>query len=439
VDCTASRRSAATALPAGRLVGRTKDRKAVAGLLRTAGVVTVVGMGGVGKTRLAVQVAFDVMDDFPDGAWLVELAPLRDPANVPRAVAAALRIGEEPGRLIEDVVTEAVRPKALLLVLDNCEHLLDAVARFTETLTQHSPRLAVLATSREPLDVEGEAVWRLGPLPSDDAVRLFAERAALARPGFRLTGDNDADVADLVARLNGIPLAIELAAAALRDRSLATLRAGLSDRFSLLTSGRRTAPERHQTLRAALEWSLDLLGSDERRLLARLAAFASGATVEAASAVCGVAPLTPESVPPMLRRLIRASLLASGDEATDRWSMLESVRDLAALELRTSGEGDQLAARHRGWYTERVEALAGELGLRGHTERMRELAADHDNVRLAVDTAVAAADAVTALRLCTAMTPFWTSHGDWAEGCARLEAALKLTAGDSGLRAWRAR
>lgn len=428
-------------------VGRADERSALAALLSTTGVVTVVGPAGVGKTRLAVQVAFDVMDRYADGAWIVELGGLDDPGLVPRAVADAVRVAEEAGRGLEDVLMEALAPKSLLLLLDNCEHLVDAVARLAERLAQHCPNVAMLATSREPLQIDGEVVWRLDPLPTvdpgrvggmaavatSDAARLFAERAALVKPGFRLTGENVLDVARLVFHLDGIPLAIELAAAALLDRPLSAVLQGLRDRFVLLTSGRRTAPGRHQTLRAALEWSLDLLDAEERLLFARLAAFARTGTIEAASDVCAGGPVRETAVPPALRRLIRASLIVASP-AAERWSMLESVAELAAIELREAGEADDVAARHRGWYVRRVEAVQGDIGRTDRGDVMRELTADHDNIRRAVDTAVAAADFPVALRLCTAMAPFWTSAGYWTEGTERLRAVVALPGGDDRLR-----
>jgi predicted ATPase len=330
--------------------------------------------------------------------------------------------------------------KVTLLVLDNCEHLLDAVADIAERLSRQCQRLVILATSREPLDIEGEVVWRLSPLPvvepdgveraaeaaAAESVRLFVERARSVNPQFELTDDNAADVARIVAQLNGIPLAIELAAAALGDRPLSGVLTGLADRFSLLTHGRRTAPPRHQTLRAALEWSLDLLRSDERRLFARLAAFAGGGTTEAIADVCGGLPDAGGDVAPMLRHLARASLVVPHPELPDRWSMLESVRELAAIELEAVGEEGELATRHRTWFALRVERVEAEIGRTGRPEVMRDLAADHDNVRRAVETALAAGDATIALRICTAMTPFWTSHGDWTEGCERLRAVVDL-------------
>ena len=304
-------------------VGRDEEMSALLALLRTTGILTLVGLGGVGKTRLAVQLAQQVLGDFPDGAWLVELASLSDPAFVPRAVADAARVAEVPGRDIEDVLVETMVDKAALLVLDNCEHVIEAAAGLAERLSSHCPQLVILATSREPLDIEGEVVWRVQPLSTLDprqvssasdlvaveSVGLFVERARMSSPGFELTDENAADVARIVSHLNGIPLAIELAASTLSDQPLSGLLAGLDDRFALLTRGRRTAPERHQTLRAALEWSLDLLEEPERLLFSRLAAFAPGLTTEAVVGVCRGLPGADKDLASGLRRLARASLL----------------------------------------------------------------------------------------------------------------------------------
>jgi predicted ATPase/class 3 adenylate cyclase len=427
-------------------VGRVEERRALAELIRQTGVVTVVGLGGVGKTRLAVQVAFDVMDDFEDGAWLVELASATDRQAVASAVAAVRHVMEAPGRSLEDVVLEDLSAKAALIVLDNCEQVLDGAAAFTEELTQRSPHVVVVATSREPLAIEGEAVWRLDPLPVPDptavttaagavqeaAVRLFEQRAALVRPGFRVSDDNAADVAAIVRHVDGIPLAIELAAAALADRSVSGVLEGLSDRFSLLTYGRRTAPGRHQTLRAALEWSLDLLGPDERLLFGRLAAFARTGTIAAARAVCGTPPLTEASVAELLLRLRRGSLLSGED--LDRWTMLDSVHELASLELAGTGLADDLAARHREWFARRAEALGHDLGLRGHSGARADLLADLDNVRQALTTGVSAGDSDRALRTAAAMAPFWISHGDWSAGISHLQQALALPDASEGAR-----
>ena len=429
-------------------VGRETERAAIADLLPATGVVTVVGPGGMGKTRLAVQVGFDVMDDYTDGAWMVELAAVTDPALVAAAVAGVVGVAEQPGRDVGDLLLESLAPRSMLLLLDNCEHLLDAVAALVERLSRHCPHLVVLVTSREPLDIDGEAVWQLAPLPTVDltgeltaarvggvgAAQLFAERARLVRPGFRLTDETAPSIARLVAHLDGMPLAIELAAAALVDRPLSAVVQGLTDRFALLSRGRRTAPGRHQTLRAALEWSLDLLSPDERLVFARLAVFAGQATLEAAAEVCAGPPVPAGAVPAALRRLMRASLLMPYADADGRWSMLESVRELAALELAAAADV-AAAARHRAWFAARTEALGPDIGRADRPAALRELTADHDNVRHALDSAVAAGDAVTGLRLCVAMGPFWLAGMHWTEGVERLRAVLALPADDDRLRA----
>lgn len=430
-------------------VGRSKERSALAKLLGTSGVVTIVGSGGVGKTRLAVQLAHDVAGEFADGAWIAELAPLTTPEALARGVASAIGITEEPGRSIEDLLIETLRSKTALLIFDNCEHLLDAVAHLAEAITTRCPNIVILATSREPLDIDGEVVWRLDPLPtvdptdvtssmdaaSVDSVDLFMQRAALVRPDLQLTDENLTDVLKILQHLNGIPLAIELAAAALSERSPRAVQEGLIDRFSLLTHGRRTAPDRHQTLRAAIEWSLDLLDSKERRLFDRLSVFSGSWTTEAASEACGFGPLVSSEVPSLLRHLARASLLTSDSESADRWSMLESVRELAHIELGNLEEVDDMAERHRNWYAQRLELVSDDLGRRGRPEIMSELVSDQDNIRRAIDSAVDGVDATTALRICASMSPFWTSHGDWTEGIEFTRRALSLDGGAPAVRA----
>ena len=427
-------------------IGRAAERAALAAMVRRTGLVTVVGVGGVGKTRLAVQVAFDLLDDFDDGAWLVELASARDDRGVVSAVATALGVAETAGRTLRDVVVDHLAGKSALLLMDNCEHVLEPVAAFTEELTRHSPHVVVVATSREPLAIDGEVVCRLEPLPVPegetttadrlrraDAVRLFEERAALARPGFRVSDATAPQVATIVRQLDGIPLALELAAAALADRSLGSIVEGLADRFALLTYGRRGAPERHQTLRAALGWSLDLLGADERLLFARLGAFARTGSVDAASEVCGQAPLVATDVPRLLRRLVRSSLVSVGDD--DRWTVLGSVHELAALELKETGQAGALSALHRAFFARRAETLAPQLGLHDRAAVMGELLVDLDNIDQALATGVAEGDADTTLRCAAAMGPFWTSHGDWGAGIQRLREALALRGGAEAARA----
>ena len=317
-----------------------------------------------------------------------------------------------PGQSTEEVLASALGSKSALLILDNCEHLLDAVAAFAQTLSERCPNLVILSTSREPLDIDGEVVWRVEPFPTldpdetvdlaelkaSDAVRLFTERAALVRPGFQLTDDNAGDISRIVFHLSGMPLAIELAAAALAERSLSGVLGGLEDRFSLLVRGRRTAPTRHQTLRAAIEWSLDLLESAERLLFDRLSVFAGGGTSAAAAEVCGGGAVATSEVPELLGHLVRASLVSIEPESPDRWTMLESIRELGMLELADGDETEEFSRRHRRWALGRIEAVEDQIGRRGQTAALAELADERDNVRRAI-SAVSAQDAEIGLRM----------------------------------------
>ncbi|GAA3623533.1 hypothetical protein GCM10022236_27390 [Microlunatus ginsengisoli] len=403
-------------------------------------------MGGVGKTRLAIQVAFDVADQFADGVWMVELGSISSPAAVPRAIARSVLTDEKPRDEVIETLVEALAEQTAMLVLDNCEHVLDEVARISTRLSRQCRRLTILHTSREPLDIDGEIVWRVNPMPvvnprvgteesnASDAVCLFAARARTVLPRFRLSAENIGDVTAIVTQLNGIPLAIELAAAALSDRPLEAIRSALADRFSLVTYGRRTGPKRHQTLRAALEWSLELLPVEERRLFAALAAFDNRMSSDAVATVCSGLVAPADAIPRILRHLARASLIVPGEHA-DRWSMLESVRQLAEIELDALHARPQLIARHQEWFARRAADLAPHIGRAEAATARRELTADEANFRRAIHTAIEAQNTNVALRLCNELAPFWTSHGDWSEGCELLEAVIALPDFESGLRA----
>jgi predicted ATPase len=290
-------------------VGREREIAEVGALARAHRLVTLAGAPGVGKTRLALQVAGTLVGQPGDGVWLVELAPLADPGLVPQAVADVLGVREQAGRPYTATLAEALRRRSLILVLDNCEHLIEAVAELAETLLRSCPELSIVATSREPLAIEGEVTWRVpsltlpGPksmragsvdpaaiLDHSEAVRLFVDRARIADPSFALTSENGAAVGQICTRLDGIPLAVELAAARVRAISVEEIADRLDDRFRLLTGGSRTALPRHQTLSGAVAWSYELLAQPERALLRRLSIFAGGADLEALEAVCsGVA------------------------------------------------------------------------------------------------------------------------------------------------------
>ena len=334
-------------------------------------LLTLTGPGGCGKSRLAIQVATHLQADFPDGVWLVELAPLSDPAFVPQTVAFALGAREDPARPIQAVLADVLRPKAALLVLDNCEHLLDACAELSDGLLCACPRLHILASSREALGITGEVAYRVPSLATADpsrlppladlarveAVRLFVERAAAVRPGFELTEQNAPAVAQIVRRLDGIPLAIELAAARMKALSALQIAQRLDDRFRLLTGGSRTALPRQQTLRATIDWSYDLLSEPEQRLFCRLAVFRGGWTLEAAEAVCagpdlsGFQNLTSRDVLDLLIELVNKSLVnVEEQDGEARYSRLETIRQYGCQKLEDSGELDAMRRRHLDYF-----------------------------------------------------------------------------------------
>ena len=396
-------------------------------------LVTIVGTGGVGKTRLSLQVAADLAERFADGVWFVPLETVTSPDLVPLAVAGALGLRETADRPPIDLIAEHLTSREALLLIDNCEHVAGEVAELAERLLTRSPKLRILATSREPLELAGEAVWRIPGLraPVSDhptvselneceATRLFLDRAALVRPDFR-PGEADIEpIARICRRLDGIPLAIELAAARLAVLSPEEIADRLEDRFGLLTGGRRTAIPRQQTLRATIEWSFDLLPEAERATLRRLSVFAGGFTVDSAEAVGG------EQGAQLLDRiglLVNKSLVLHDREAR-RYRMLETILEFGREKLRDSGESNEFAARHLTWCVDVAERAAARL--RGPEERrwFELLGLEHDNFRAALDGVVAPPDPEMALRLASALGAFWSWKGYAREGGLRLDQAL---------------
>jgi non-specific serine/threonine protein kinase len=395
-------------------------------LLSAARLLTLVGPGGTGKTRLALQVAADVVDQFAHGAWLVELAPLTDPGSVLRAVAQALGLRETGGRPLRQALEDYLRAKTLLLVLDNCEHLLDACARLADDLLRAAPGLKLMTTSREALGIGGETTYQVTPLDRPEigrlppvaalsqyeAVRLFIERAAAVQPGFAVTNANAPAVAQICHRLDGLPLALELAAARVRSLSPEEIAARLDDRFRLLTGGSRTALPRHQTLRAAIDWSHDLLTEGERVLLRRLSVFAGGWTLDAAERVTsdalpvtgndGVddhhpapdtrpAPLAPPNVLDLLDRLVTRSLVTLDTRATAaRYRMLETIRQYGLEKLAQAGEAEAVQARHLAHYLALSGEAAPHLRRGSRAAWQARLDAEHDNLRAAMEWALTA-------------------------------------------------
>jgi predicted ATPase/DNA-binding SARP family transcriptional activator/DNA-binding CsgD family transcriptional regulator len=422
-------------------VGRERERDEVGRLLGTTRLLTLTGPGGCGKTRLAQQVATDLADAYPDGVRLAELAPLTDPESVPQAVADALSVHESPGGSPVDTLKEALREKDLLLLLDNCEHLVETVARLAETLLKGCPGLRILATSREALGVAGEVILQVpplsGPAPGErlsaeelegyEAARLFVQRARYRNPAFVLTPHNAGAVAEICARLESIPLAIELAAARI-GLSVEQVADRLDDSLGLLTTGGRTAVARQRTLRGTLDWSYDLLSGPERALFRRLSVFAGGWTLEAAEVVGPDDELEAADVLDVLSQLVDKSLVAAeatGDGAV-RYRMLEPVRQYARERLLRDDEREAARRRHAGWCLSFVEDA--EAGLRGTEQASWVGRTRHENanVRAALGWSLEA-EPETALRLAAMMGYFWYRYGHIAEGHRWLEAVLART------------
>jgi predicted ATPase/DNA-binding CsgD family transcriptional regulator len=418
-------------------------------LTTEARLVTLTGSGGCGKTRLALHAAAERVGVHADGVWLAELASLRDPARVAASVQDVLRLRQRGPDSGPAELAAAIGPRDVLLVLDNCEHLIRSCAEVAECLMRACPHLRIMATSREPLGVPGEVTWRVPslPFPADprqvrpadlirfEAIRLFAERARLARPRFALTEDNAVAVTEICARLDGIPLAIELAAARAGVFSAAQIAAGVADRFRLLAGGARTAVPRQQTLEASVAWSYDLLAEPERAVLRQLSVFSGGFTLGAAGAVAAVTG-PPEEILPLLSSLADKSLVVAAEDGTgDRFRLLETIRDYAAtrlLEAGEAGEADGAQVRHFGFFARAVDRRPGE-DEDSYCERLR---ADYDNIRVALGWASRQDDPELLLSLATRLAVFWSASTHLAEAVQWLRTATERGRdADPGLRA----
>jgi predicted ATPase len=376
-------------------VGRRDELSRLASMLDRSRLVTVVGPGGVGKTRLALVAAAEAVQNYPDGVWIVGLSGLGDPALLPNTVASVLGLAGQDARSALGAVLEYLREKRLLLILDTCEHLLDSCAELIQAVLGHAPAVAFLATSRQPLDTQGEQSFAIQPLPvrdrdavelgQGDAVELFALRAAAAVPGFAVTSDNSADVIRLCRRLDGMPLAIELAAVQLRALALDQLIKRLDRRFSVLTGGHPGALERHQTLRTAIEWSYGLCSPAERRLWARLSVFAGTFTLPAAKEVCAEVEIEQPEVVSALLGLVDKSVVVQ--EGT-RYRMLDTLREFGAERLAASGEEEACRARLIGRYRWIARYFGDHFADDDQIERYHKLRQTHANVRAALEYAL---------------------------------------------------
>jgi predicted ATPase/DNA-binding SARP family transcriptional activator len=430
-------------------VGRERELAEAAALLRNSRLLTLTGAGGCGKTRLALELAGQRRGDFADGVWSVELAALGEPELIGPAIAQALDTRLASDRAPEIALAGHIGDRQQLLLLDNCEHLVEPIAHLAEALLRRCPRLTVLATSREPLRVPGEVTWRVPSLslpkmvdhslPSEsleaESVRLFSARAAQAAPGFELDEDNAIAVAALCHRLDGMPLAIELAAARVSVLTPAQIVERLDDSLDLLSAGSRTAMTRQQTLRATLAWSFELLDGDEQVLLRRLAVFAGSFGLEAAEDVCAEPPLQRSEAVAVLGRLIDKSLVHVEEGFGERrYRLLETVRQYAAEQLREAGERSAFERRHRDWYVELAESdptPAGDLPAR---DRLRRLDLERDNLRAALASALAD-DPQVSLRLAVGLWRFWLMRGYLAEAYRWLAASLAAAPEPTAVRA----
>jgi predicted ATPase/class 3 adenylate cyclase/DNA-binding CsgD family transcriptional regulator len=406
-------------------VGRQAEMDEVGQSVTDNRLVTLTGAGGSGKTRLAVEIATQLVSDFEDGLWYIDLAPITDPAVVAATVAHTLGLPDQAGRSPMDSLLGFIADNHMLLLLDNCEHLLDSCGKLALALLGECPQLSVLATSREPIGVAGEVTWRVPSLAlEDEAIELFTDRAQRARPNFYVTRDDAALVREICVRLDGMPLAIELAAARVRALSLAQIVASLHDRFRLLTGGARTAVRRQQTLRASVDWSHALLTEHERTLFRRLGAFMGGFDLEAAQAVGAGTEVEQFQILDQLSLLVDKSLVVADDvSGTMRYRLLETVRQYALEKLGESGEADAVRDRHRDHYTDTAAELVS--AVRGGDQRLMDWAdVELDNLRAAFAWSRENADLETALRFASSLQRFWITRGRFREGLAWFEATV---------------
>jgi predicted ATPase/DNA-binding CsgD family transcriptional regulator len=428
-------------------VGREAALAEALRLLEDIRLLTLIGSGGIGKTRMALRIASDLVDVYTDGVWLVELAPVADPLLVPLTVATTLGVHEQPGRPMLVTLAEHLESRHLMLVLDNCEHLVDACAELSEALLRSCPELCILATSRQALGIEGETVLSVPALslpeassPPDvdrlaqfEAVRLFVDRASATAPHFRLSEPNVALVADICRQLDGVPLAIELAATRLKLLGAEQLAARLDDRFRLLVGGSRMAPTRHQTLRATLDWSYQLLTDPVRKLLHRLAVFSGGWTLAAAEKVTSGDDIESNQVLELLEQLLDKSLVVVEDKGPKglRFHFLETIRQYAWERLDQAGEVLATRERHLSWCLELATDMQPQPPGMHHPWHAADLIEEQDNLRAALVWAIQDGNAEAGLRVAVALAHIWYMRGHYSEGRSRLAELLALPASSS--------
>jgi predicted ATPase/DNA-binding CsgD family transcriptional regulator len=433
-------------------IGREKELADVKKLLHDAHLLTLIGPGGTGKTRLSIRAANERLDQYPDGVWLVELAPILDSSLVARTTAIAIGLRDEPQRPVIDVLCDYLREKKMLIILDNCEHLVDACARMADRILHSASDTRILASSREALGIGGEVTYRVPSLGLPDlshlppveslgqyeAVKLFIDRAMAAVSTFTVTNENAPALAQVCHHLDGIPLAIELAAAKIRVLSVDQIAKRLDDRFRLLTGGSRTVLERHQTLRAAIDWSYNLLPQAEQVLFRRLSVFVDRWTLEATESICSdesaSSVLRSDDVLNLLEQLINKSMVIREEAGPEsRYRMLETIREYANEKLVESGESDALRDRHLKYFLNVTEAAEPKLQSDEQGRWLDQLEMEQNNLRAALDWSKAARQGTEmGLRMAGALWRFWEIRGHFTEGRAQLEAVLARSDGPPG-------
>ncbi len=428
-------------LPLSDLIGRDEQIEELRGLVDRSRLITLTGFGGCGKTRLAIQLAHAVRNQFLDGVWFIDLSSLADPESVVLAVESILNVQDQARTSKLERLQRHLHDQHVLLIIDNCEHVIDAVARSVGVLLTSCHRLQVIATSREPLGVAGETVWPVpaltlpGNVPgsfeelmqSSSAVRLFVDRARAIQPGYSVDRENLDTVVEICRQLDGLPLAIELAAARVKVLSLAEIAERMSDRFRLLISGQRGSQPRQQTLLGAIEWSFDLLSAEERLLFVRLAVFRGGWSLPDAESIASGSDLDRSAVLDLLARLVDRSLVATelAEDGSIRYTFLESIRQFAFERLRESGELADIAERHARSRLGSAERAESKLSGPAYGVWLTRLETDYPNLRAALQWAVESDDWALLLRLTAALAQFWWLRGRSSEGRAWLELALK--------------
>ena len=431
----------ATNLPiqATSFIGRAAEQAEIVRQLSSHRLVTLTGAGGIGKTRLSIAIGTELLTQYFDGVWFVDLAPLADPALVSQSVALALGLRAAQSRLDLTMVTGHLHDKCLLLILDNCEHLVQACAQFADAILRTCPHARVLATSRETLGIAGEISWPVSSMQTPDAshhiaatqaagfdaVRLFSERARAVRSDFHVTDENAPAVVQICQRLDGIPLALELAAARVKILSVEQIAARLDDRFGLLTGGSRTAFARHQTLRSLIDWSHALLSESEQLLLRRLSVFAGGWTFEGAQAVCAGDGISDDAVLDLLGHLVDKSLVIVAEhDGQSRYRLLETIRQYARDKLLESGEHDRVRQRHMDFYVTWTEAVEPQFLGNEQTMWLKRLDPELDNLRAALNWSMGTRAIRSGSRLLSASYRFWWLRGQSREAIQRLAELL---------------